>query len=82
MSEPKQMPTYWSLVLEVAHLNWWLDKLVAENAELRELVRESWQSCPVNASDCRICPHYIGESGDDWCDIPMRMRELRIKVDG
>ena len=35
MSNPAPMPSYWALAEEVTHLHGHLDKLKAENAELR-----------------------------------------------
>lgn len=49
-------------------------------AKLRELVLEVWRSCPVDEDDCKKCPHYIGESDEVWCDIPILMSELGIEV--
>lgn len=40
MSEPKPMPTYWSLAEEVTHLHGQLDQLTAENAKLRRMLDE------------------------------------------
>lgn len=56
-------------------------KVEAENAKLRELVREIWRSCPVDEDDCAKCPHRIEESDEDWCDIPFLMEELGVEVD-
>jgi hypothetical protein len=56
-------------------------QLDAENAKLRELVREVWRSCPVDEDDCKKCPHYIVESDEVWCDNPNRMSELGIEVE-
>ena len=36
MSEPKPMPSYWSLAEEVTHLHGLLDKYQDENAKLRK----------------------------------------------
>lgn len=54
------------------------EELETENAKLRELVRETWRCCPVSEGDCARCPHYIDESDEDWCNIPILMRELGI----
>ena len=51
-----------------------------DNKKLRELVCEVWRSCPVNEDDCKKCPHYIEESDEVWCDVPIRMHELGIEV--
>ena len=56
------------------------DQLKAENAKLRELCHETWRSCPVEEDECKKCPHYLGEDGDVWCDIPIQMAELGIEV--
>ena len=51
-----------------------------ENARLREMVLEIWRSCPVSEDECKKCPHHMGESDEDWCDIPISMQELGIEV--
>ena len=58
-----------------------INELAAENAKLRALTREIWRSCPVSEDDCAKCPHHIGESDEDWCDIPILMEELGVEVD-
>ena len=47
---------------------------------LEELVQEIWKSCPTDEDDCNRCPHRLVEDDEDWCDIPIRMRELGIEV--
>jgi hypothetical protein len=59
MSKPKPMPTYWALAEEVTHLHGQLDKLNAENAKLRELVRHAF-ACIRKGED---------EYGTDWSCI-------------
>lgn len=65
-------------------VTWWktdetygpVDELQAENAKLRELVKEA-HLCMVNEGCCEDCYATCGE-----CPIEMDMRELGIEVDG
>lgn len=56
--------------------------LKAENAKLRELVRDMWTSCPVHDSDCAECTHAIVDDSGEWprygCDLFDRMHELGV----
>ena len=56
-------------------------ELENENDKLRELVRDVWRSCPVDEDDCKKCPHYIVESDEVLCDIPILMREMGIEAE-
>lgn len=83
MSEPTPMPTYWELAEEVTHLHGQLDKLQAENAELRELASILRYCMQVNA-DCDGCK-LNGAKGEFVhdpllaCDgLHDRMRELGV----
>ena len=55
------------------------ESLEADNAKLRELVRDMWQSCPVYTADCYGCEHHRSDGG---CKLYNRMRELGIEVGG
>lgn len=92
MSEPKPMPTYWSLAEEVTHLHGQLDQLEAENAKLRELVyalfrcaygtlRDLAPSCYDSGADG--CGLDCIDNGERCCMAVMerRVRELGIEVD-
>lgn len=48
----------------------------AENAKLRELVWDVWQSCPVYTADCYGCDHHRSDGG---CKLYDRMCELGIE---
>lgn len=76
MSEPKPMPTYWSLAEEVTHLHGRLDQLEAENAKLRELVRDAYAYY--------YAAYYSGVGEDidkqNIAEIERRMCELGIEV--
>ena len=66
MSEPKPMPSYWSLYQEVTHLNGYTDKLRAENAKLRELCR------------CLFEWERVGGTSRDWRELQDCARELGV----
>ena len=52
--------------------------LEAENAKLRELVRDLWEACPVDGYYCIYhCKHYDKES-ESHCKLEDRMRELGV----
>lgn len=54
------------------------DQLKAENAKLRELVRDLWKSCPADGYYCIYhCEHYDKES-ESHCKLEDRMRELEV----
>lgn len=77
-----QMPDHWALEFlqlnDVAiDLRDRLEKAVAENTKLRELVSELWVSCPVHDSDCDECQHKGGRRG---CKLYDRMLELGVDV--
>ena len=76
MSEPKPMPSYWTLAEEVTHLHGQLDKLKAENSKLRELVIAQCEC--VKHDDCNECAHY----SEGKCMFPFKSmyRELGIEV--
>ncbi len=65
-----------------------LEKLEAENAKLRDLVREMSLPYKYGECDCRLCPH-VDECWDsetleynpDGCVILQMVRELGIEVD-
>lgn len=57
------------------------DHWQAENVKLKKLALEIWRSCPVSEDDCVKCPHYIEESEEVSCDIPILMEKLGIEVD-
>ena len=57
------------------------DHWQAENDKLRKLVLEIWRSCPVSEDDCAKCPHYIKESEEVSCDIPILMEKLGVVMD-
>lgn len=68
MSNPAPMPSYWALAEEVTHLHGHLDKLQAENAKLRELVRDFY-------------PFALGHAAKPWLAVRRdRMRELGVEV--
>lgn len=48
----------------------------AENAKLRELVRDMWRGCPVDERDCIACDF----ERDGMCDLFDRMRELGVET--
>ena len=81
MSKPKPMPNYWALANEVTHLHGQLDKLQADNAKLRELVRWMYdrmdESC---AAQYPYAPTPI--SYDRLMQALARARELGVEVDG
>lgn len=59
------------------------DRIKAENAKLRELVRDLYRC----SDPCNDCPHYNGSSNGFYCRLGIgwkarRMRELGIEVDG
>lgn len=74
-------PVRASVLREAADTIWQLrddlQQANAENAELRELVRDMWQSCPVYTDDCYGCEYHVGGE----CELYDRMRELGIEVD-
>lgn len=72
MSDPKPMPTYWSLAEEVTHLHGRLDQLEAENAKLRELCKDMWHG----AMRCMDYEKFLLFAGE----IVDKMRELRVKA--
>lgn len=74
MSEPKPMPTYWSLAEEVTHLHGQLDQLEAENAKLRELAKHLYVCTRHNR--CSACEYY-----GDACDFEYDLDELGIEVE-
>lgn len=51
---------------------------MAENAKLRELMRDLWEACPVDGYYCIYhCKHYDKES-ESHCKLEDRMRELGV----
>ena len=53
----------------------------AENAKLRELVRDLWEACPADGYYCIYhCKHYDKES-KSHCKLEDRMRELGVEVE-
>lgn len=51
---------------------------MAENAKLRELVRDLWEACPADGYYCIYhCKHYDKES-ESHCKMEDRMRELGV----
>lgn len=75
-------PVRASVLREAADTIWQLrddlQQANAENAKLRELARDLWTSCPVYTADCYGCEHHVGGE----CEMPGRMRELGVEVDG
>lgn len=67
----------WDMFCENNDLLLERDQLEAENAKLRELVMDMWQSCPVYTADCYGCEYHRS----DWCKLYDRMRELGIEVE-
>ena len=57
-----------------------LQPVERENVKLRKLALEIWRSCPVSEDDCAKCPHYIEESEEVSCDIPILMEKLGVEV--
>lgn len=56
----------------------YVTKLEADNAKLRELVRDLWEACPVDGYYCIYhCEHYDKES-ESHCKLEDRMRELGV----
>ena len=55
-----------------------LEDARAENAKLRELVRDLWEACPADGYYCIYhCEHYDKES-ESHCKLEDRMRELGV----
>jgi len=53
-------------------------KAEAENAKLRELVRDLWEACPTDGYYCIYhCEHYDKES-ESHCKLEDRMHELGV----
>jgi len=73
-----------SMLLDAADTIWKLrddlQRANAENAKLRELVRDLWEACPVDGYYCIYhCEHYDKES-ESHCKLEDRMRELGVEV--
>jgi len=73
MSEPKPMPSYWALAEEVTHLHGQLDQLKAENAKLRELVRNLYKRF------YGVVLENWSYSTEDFDMLACRMRELGVE---
>ena len=57
-----------------------LADLRAENAKLRELVRDMWKACPADGYYCiHHCEHY-DKGSESHCKLEDRMRELGVEV--
>lgn len=54
-----------------------MERLEAENAKLRELVRDMWEDV-CNAPCCAYCDH--SDYDGDKCELRDRMRELGVEV--
>ena len=106
MSNPAPMPSYWALAEEVTHLHGHLDKLkaenaelrkelavneplfetlndandglLAENAELRELVRDMWHDARLLDANGHIDGMRLSDSKAE--DYKRRMEELGVDV--
>jgi len=78
MSEPKPMPSYWTLAEEVTHLHGQLDNLKAENVKLRETCAELREACAELLD--------MAESHDPewfhWPEMHEELRKLGVEVDG
>lgn len=59
---------------EIETLRRYIVTLNADNATLRELVRDMWRGCPVDERDCIDCDF----ERDGMCDLFDRMRELGV----
>ena len=59
-----------------------MERLEAENAKLRELVRDMWNGMCGYGHDCRFCEHYELCEGQRFvgeCEYRRRMRELGVE---
>lgn len=55
-------------------------KAEAENAKLRELVRDMWKGCPADGYYCIYhCPRY-DKTSESHCKLYDRMKKLGIEV--
>ncbi len=71
-----------SMLLDAADTIWKLrddlQRTNADNAKLRELVRDLWEACPADGYYCIYhCKHYDKES-ESHCKLEDRMRELGV----
>lgn len=56
-------------------------KLKQEREQLRDLLCELWNSCPVWEDDCLKCEHCTGDGGVLDCELYSQMREFGIDFD-